>query len=136
MNVRNCRKCGRLYNYISGQNICSRCKEELEERFQMVKEYVYNHPEANIQQVSDDCEVELAQIKRWIREERLTFSESSAVGIECELCGSLIKTGRFCERCKADIAKGLIDATRIPEKEEPVIKSTRDRDRMRFLDKH
>ena len=80
--------------------------------------------------------MEIPQIKRWIREERLTFSENSVVGIECEVCGALIKTGRFCERCKADIAKGLIDATRIPQKEEPVIKTSRAKDRMRFLAKH
>ena len=136
MNVKNCRKCGKLYNYISGPNICPRCREEAEEKFAQVKEYIYDHPDANIQQISEECDVEIPQIKRWIREERLTFSENSVVGIECEVCGALIKTGRFCERCKADIAKGLIDATRIPQKEEPVIKTSRDKDRMRFLDKH
>lgn len=136
MNVRNCRKCGKLYNYISGPNICPKCREEAEEKFAQVKEYIYDHPEANIQQISEDCDVDIPQIKRWIREERLAFSDASVVGIECEVCGMTIKTGRFCEKCKADIAKGLIDATRIPQKEEPVIKASRDKDRMRFLDKH
>ncbi|NBH81558.1 flagellar protein [bacterium C-53] len=138
MNVRNCKKCGRLYNYITGINLCPACREELEDKFQEVKEYIYDHPDASIQQISEDCEVEIAQIKRWIREERLTFSDNSVIGIECEVCGALIKTGRFCDRCKSDIAKGLIDATRIPQKEEPVTSSSKSKgkDRMRFLDKH
>ena len=94
MNVRNCKKCGRLYNYITGINLCPACREELEDKFQEVKEYIYDHPDASIQQISEDCEVEIAQIKRWIREERLTFSDNSVIGIECEVCGALIKIGR------------------------------------------
>lgn len=120
--------------------MCPSCREELEDKFQEVKTYIYDNPEASIQQISEECEIEIAQIKRWIREERLTFSEHSVIGIECEVCGAIIKTGRFCERCKADIAKGLIDATRIPQKEEPAMSSSKSKskgkDRMRFLDKH
>lgn len=137
MNVRNCKKCGRLYNYIAGVNLCPSCREELEDKFQEVKQYIYDNPDASIQQISEECDVEIGQIKRWIREERLTFSEHSVIGIECEVCGATIKTGRFCEKCKLDIAKGLIDATRIPQKEEPAMTSkSKGKDRMRFLDKH
>ena len=33
MNVRNCKKCGKLFNYISGLPICAGCKEKNEEVF-------------------------------------------------------------------------------------------------------
>ena len=39
MNVRNCKECGRLFNYIAGPPICPACKEELEKKFQKAKEY-------------------------------------------------------------------------------------------------
>ena len=30
MNVRNCRKCGKIFNYIAGPFVCPACREELE----------------------------------------------------------------------------------------------------------
>jgi hypothetical protein len=38
-NVRNCRRCGKLYNYIGGAPICSSCREKDEEDFKRVKVY-------------------------------------------------------------------------------------------------
>ena len=32
MNVVNCRRCGRLFNYVAGKYICPACKEALEDR--------------------------------------------------------------------------------------------------------
>ena len=103
MEARNCRECGKIFNYMQGDPICSACGKKLEEKFTEVKEYVYEHPGSNINQVADDNEVSVQQIKRWIREERLTFSDSSEIGIDCEKCGAMIKTGRFCQRCKKEL---------------------------------
>lgn len=136
MNVRNCKKCGRIFNYIAGQPICPACREDLEKVFQKVKEYITDHGQADLNQISADCDVEISQLRQWIREERLTFSENSVIGIECESCGAIIKTGRFCDKCKADIAKGLIDATKISKPQPDMKKAARDAARMRFLDKH
>ena len=94
MNVKNCRKCGRLFNYISGPFMCPECRKALEETFQEVKKYVFEHPGATILEVADLCQVEPNQIKQWIREERLQFSEDSAIKVDCEKCGTMIKIGR------------------------------------------
>ena len=40
MNVKNCRKCGRIFNYIGGQPICPTCREEAEKKFETVKNYI------------------------------------------------------------------------------------------------
>lgn len=55
------------------------------------------NPNTPIQVVSEDNDVSVKQIKQWVREERLVFSEDSPLGLECEGCGTIIKTGRFCE---------------------------------------
>lgn len=91
MNVRNCRKCGKLFNYISGMPICPACKDKLEEKFQAVKKYIRENRLADIKQVAEDCEVEVGQIQQWIREERLEFTEDSPVKIPCENCGASIR---------------------------------------------
>ena len=133
MDVKNCRDCGKLFNYISGQRLCPACREKLEEKFDVVKRYIEEHRTAQLQEISDDNDVTIQQIKQWVREERLTFTDDSIVGIECESCGATIKTGRFCEACKKQMANNLGNAIK-PERIIEPKKDTRERARMRFLD--
>lgn len=132
MEVRNCKGCGRLFNYMGGAPLCEMCKKELEEKFQEVRDYLEEHPNATISRVSEDMDVSVKQIKQWIREERLSLSSAGADGIVCEQCGAPICTGRFCEKCKASMVNtfaGAIDKPKAPE----VKKRERDGNRMRFL---
>ncbi|MGB8452266.1 MAG: flagellar protein [Anaerocolumna sp.] len=108
MDVRNCKNCGKLYNYINGlPPLCNACLKVLEDKFAVVKEYIYNHPGAGMQEVAEENDVTTIQIQKWIREERLAFSPDSMVGIECENCGAMIKTGRFCKTCKDKLVNNL-----------------------------
>ncbi len=133
MDVRNCRNCGKLFNYLGGTPICPSCQQALEEKFEQVKEYVYDNPNANIQKVADDNDVSVPQIKQWIREERLEFSESSAVGLACEKCGAMIRTGRFCPRCRELMTNRLGEMYK--EKPQKINKVPTDsKSKMRFLD--
>ena len=86
-----------------GPVLCNQCKQEMEEVFQTVKKYVRENPGSDIRMVAEACEVDPMQIRQWVKEERLCFSEDSPVGIPCERCGMTIKSGRFCATCKADI---------------------------------
>ncbi len=135
MEIRNCKNCGRLYNYIGGVNLCPACKEEVEAKFAQVKEYIYNNKNALITKISEDNDVSIQQLRQWIREERLVFTDDSLVGIECEICAKTIKTGRFCEACKKNIAHELGSAyAREPEKSEKVIREIKEKAKMRYLD--
>ena len=133
MDVRNCKGCGKLFNYLSGAPLCPNCVQALDVVFDGVKEYVYDHPGAGMQEVSDEMEVSVAQIKQWIREERLSFAENSMIGLDCEGCGTLIKTGRFCKQCKDKLSRGLGDLYPV-EKPVQKIKDPRENAKMRFLD--
>ena len=133
MNVRNCRKCGKLFNYAMGPIICPQCKDELEAKFKEVKTYISDHSGCGIQEVARECEVEVSQIQQWLREERLQFSEDSMVQLTCESCGTTIRSGRFCEKCKNEMANGFSNAIK-PTAPPPVEKKeTKDAPRMRFL---
>lgn len=135
MEVRNCKQCGRMFNYLGGVPLCPRCRDALEDKFAQVKEYVRDNPGSTIQMVSEDNDVSVQQIRQWVREERLEFSKDSPVGIECEICGVSIRTGRFCEACKKTVSEGFRKSIeppkpqRVPEKK----KAVRDSDKMRFL---
>lgn len=132
MNVRNCRKCGKLFNYVTGAPVCPACKEALEKKFQEVKKYVQENKGVTIHDVAENCEVDTQQVRQWVREERLEFSGEGVTGITCEKCGASIATGRFCAKCKADMASTLNSV--IPKKEAPKHKKDpKDNPKMRFL---
>lgn len=132
MNVRNCKKCGRLFNYAVGPIVCPACREALDQKFKEVKEYIQNHKGCGIQQVSDECDVEVSQIQQWLREERLEFTSESMITLSCESCGATIRSGRFCDKCKSNMINGFKGATQKPAAPEPK-KDTRDNPRMRFM---
>lgn len=132
MNVSNCKSCGRLFNVLVNEKICPACKQALEDDFQRVKKYLEENPNASVEEVSRENDVTVKQIKQWVREERLVFSEGSIEGVECENCGTLIRTGRFCEECKLKMKNNLMSALDKPKTPE-IKKTEKDRDRMRFL---
>ncbi|WP_167957811.1 flagellar protein [Anaerosporobacter faecicola] len=134
MDVRNCKDCGKLFNYIGGVPLCPTCVKKLDDKFVQVKEYIYDHPKAGVQEVSEENDVTPGQIRKWIREERLAFAEDSPIGLACESCGALIKTGRFCKQCKDKIANNLGNLYKDKVQEPQKRKDFHDRAKMRFLD--
>ena len=135
MNVKNCRKCGKIFNYVAGPPICLKCREDMEAKFQEVKKYVQDHHGADIAEVSEECNVDPGQIRQWIREERLQFADDSPIMIACENCGTMIRSGRFCEKCKNDMANDFQHAiaSPAPKPAEKPADHGDNRNRMRFL---
>ena len=134
MNLRNCARCGKMFNYIGGQPICDPCKKAIEEDFQKVKQYIVDNPRAGLKQIADDNGVTSKQIQQWIREERLMFTSDSPLQIQCENCGASIQTGRYCAKCKASMANNLNTSFAKPQPavQQPVKKESKAG--MHFLD--
>lgn len=135
MNVKNCKVCGRIYNYVAGPNVCPSCRDDMEAKFQEVKEYIRNHKGCGVQEVSEECDVEPAQIRQWLREDRLEVTEDSAIFLSCEACGAPIRSGRFCEKCQVSMIKGFKDVLGSGQKHAPKPAARKDDDspKMRFL---
>lgn len=106
MDVRHCKNCGQLFQY-DGSPLCRKCAKAMEEKFIEVKTFIRDNPYAKITEVSEVNEVPIPQLKRWIREERLSFTKESGVSLSCEKCGASILTGRFCRSCKDHMVNGL-----------------------------
>ncbi len=137
MEVKNCSKCGKLFNYITGPSVCPACRDRQEEKFQQVKKYIQQHGRATINEVSEECDVDPQQIRVWIRQERLEFTSDSPISIPCESCGKMIGSGRFCPACKDKMMRSLNSAMgkRGVEVESPQDVRRTKENRMRFLDK-
>ena len=134
MNLRNCARCGKMFNYVGGQPICDLCKKAIEEDFQKVKQYIVDNPRAGLKQIAEDNKVTSKQIQQWIREERLMFTSDSPIQIQCENCGELIQTGRFCAKCRSSMANNLSDTVAKSKPQLQTVVKKEPKAGMRFLD--
>ncbi len=132
MEVISCKSCGRLFNYVQGDRICPACTKKMDEKFVEVKKYVRDNPKVDINVLSSEMDVSIRQIKRWIREERLCFTDESPIGLNCENCGAIIKTGRFCRACKDQMTTRIQGAVGVKKPEEQRRKDSKE-NKMRFL---
>lgn len=135
MNVKNCRGCGRLFNYVSGPFMCPSCREKMEEKFQEVKEFIRANPGVHIHEISEACDVDPNQIRQWLREDRLEVTEDSPLFLNCEGCGASIRSGRYCDKCKNMLATGFNNVLNANKPKAPVEKTKREKEspKMRFL---
>lgn len=135
MDVRSCKKCKRLFNIIPGTRsvYCPACMDALEAKIKEVKEFIRENKNCSIETVCENCDVERGVILQWLREERLQLSDSSAIQLSCDVCGSSIPCGRFCENCKKNMMKNFSESIRKESKDNVQIKKTTHDNRMRFL---
>lgn len=131
MDVRNCKKCGKLFNY-SGEALCPLCAKEMEDKFFEVRDYIYKNPSASMAVVAEENDVPIQQIKKWVRQERLCFSKDSGISIDCESCGKPILTGRYCKECKGKMTNTFTSMYREKPTEQKTDK-TSSKGKMRFL---
>lgn len=136
LDVRNCKSCGRLFQYNGNPN-CPECLKSKDDDFTVVRDYVRKHPNAGVAEVSEETNVSMKQIRQWIREERLILTEVSAeMGINCEGCGRPIRTGRLCPSCKTQMNRDLKQAfVKAPEQDNSLGLNSNG-DRMRYLSKN
>lgn len=110
MEVKNCSKCRKLFQYLSGPPLCPSCKEAEEKEFQDVKAYLKEHPKATITEVSETLEISVDKITRFLKEGRLEIAPGSAIILECERCGTPVTSGRYCAMCSNKL-EGDFNAT-------------------------
>ena len=97
-------------------------------------DFIRENPTASLTEVSEANEVTVKQLKTWVREERLKFSDDSPVGIECMNCGTMIKFGKYCDACKGKVINNLNQAIHSEPVRADKPKRKSDGNRMRFLD--
>lgn len=114
MDVKNCKRCRRIFNYISGEMYCPACKEEMESIFHKVRDYLKEHPGASSAEVSKQCEVSVEQILKWLREGRLELTADSSIILSCKVCGAPIRSGNFCKVCEQNLKQSFQDVMKKP----------------------
>lgn len=134
MDVRVCRRCKKMFQYIAGPTVCPNCIKKEEEFFQLVKDYLKEKPGATMKEVSEQTGVSIPLIENFLRQGRLQVSPDSPIGISCERCGAKITTGRFCTKCSNEMIHDLTDVAKEMENtQKQKLKTEHQGEKMRFL---
>ena len=112
MDIRNCRRCGKLFS-STGSPVCSGCTRQDQEDFDKVRDFLFDHPNSTILEIAKATEVDGKTISRFLKEGRLKsdlilFTEED--GFTCEKCGTPITSGRFCQKCVENLKAELSQA--------------------------
>jgi len=106
--LRNCKKCNRIFSYFVGQPICPQCKKEEETLFEEVSRYVRDHPGLPLAMVAKEMDVSYDKLLKYVREGRLQVKgQDGKVVYFCEHCGEEIPSGRLCKECEDVVSKDL-----------------------------
>ena len=74
-----------------------------EDHFRLVFQFLSTRPGATAQEIAQATEVDLKEIHRFVRENRLRLVQGDT-GLFCESCGIPISQGRVCEDCQKKLA--------------------------------
>ena len=111
--IRNCKRCRKIFTYITGPQLCEVCKKQEEEEFEKVRKFLREYPGATIQEVSQATEVSQQLIYKFLKEGRLEVATDSPIALLCENCGVRITSGRFCVNCSKRLANEMIATGRM-----------------------
>ena len=132
MEFRQCDFCRLPYQSV-GNKICSDCLMKLDDDFIQIREYLYEHDRAGIEEVSEATGVSRKSILYLLKEERLIVGDENGNSggiLKCESCKRPINTGRICLPCKKEVLSAIqesVTAVRRPKqrKEESEKESAR-----------
>jgi hypothetical protein len=106
--IRNCRRCKRIFMYVTGPQLCDECRKKEEEEYERVRKFLREYPGATIQEVSNATGVSPQLIYRFLKEGLLEVAPDSPITLLCENCGVRIQSGRFCVNCSRKLANEMI----------------------------
>jgi len=97
--VKNCKICHRIIQENGLHEVCPSCRSQDEADFDLIRQYLYQHPYAKILEVATALNMSISRIKRYLREGRLEIVEENNLFLDCEACGRPIHTGKYCDDC-------------------------------------
>lgn len=105
MKLQNCKECGKVFS-SSGADICPDCRKSEEEKFELVKNYLWDNPNSTIVKVSEETGVEEEIIIKFMKENRLQ-AQGLLIDhkLNCRRCGKEIESGTFCKSCRNDMVQ-------------------------------
>ena len=97
-----CEKCGGVMVFKGvGEYECEDCKHHQYDDYGLVRNFVEKNKGATASEIEDKTGVKQRTIRQMLRESRLEVALDSKMFMHCEICGTNIRSGRFCPKCEA-----------------------------------
>jgi Zn finger protein HypA/HybF involved in hydrogenase expression len=111
--LKNCRRCNKVFPFFAGLPICPACAQEDERIFREVSGYIREHPGVSLNVVSGELNISYDKLMKYVKEGRLQVLSGEGEFVSfCEKCGQMIKKGKFCQSCEYHISNVLDDSKR------------------------
>jgi len=102
--LKNCRRCNRVFSYVGGLPICPACAKEDERLFEKVSMYIRENPGVPLNVVSEELDISFEKLMKYVREGRLQVrAPNGGFVMFCENCGAMIEKGKLCIECDRHI---------------------------------
>ncbi|MCL2391130.1 MAG: flagellar protein [Oscillospiraceae bacterium] len=108
MNIRQCSFCKRPFQSL-GKRICPACLLQIDKDFFVVRDYIYENKQANMDEVFEKTGISKQVILYLLKEGRLVLDDDGGSGgmLKCEVCKKAINSGRLCKTCKDRVANTM-----------------------------
>ncbi len=103
MKLKNCPVCGKVY-VDTGTRMCRDCYEKMLEEETAIVSYVRDHPNSKVGEICEATGAKERVVMRMIKDGRFIQS-GIEISYPCEICGTLITRGRYCESCGSKLQK-------------------------------
>lgn len=110
MGLANCPECGKLY-VENAARVCPECYRRQEDDAERVMEYLRDADKATLEEIHQATGVKHKIILRLLHSGRIMGSN---ISYPCETCGTLISTGRLCDKC----SRNILEQIQVDEKHE------------------
>lgn len=96
-----CSECGGVMVFKGvGEYQCEKCGYVDYDDYGKVRGYIEKHMGANAAEASKATGVSQKSIREMLKEARLEIAPNSTFFLRCEICGTAIRWGRFCQKCE------------------------------------
>lgn len=110
MPIANCKRCGRIFSR-SRRDICSECIVQEDREFTLVRSYLRENRDADMNEIIEATQVEMDSIIQMIQDGRLILVDNPNLMYSCARCGEPTQSGRYCSKCSEELVQGFASAS-------------------------
>ena len=100
-----CEHCRGMLTYRGlGEYQCQICGETALDNMGKVQAYLKEHPDAGAFDIAEATGIELDKVFALINQGSIDIIKNTQKVTECQKCGVLTRTGRYCEQCTKKLA--------------------------------
>jgi len=107
--LRNCPTCGEFFNYTGVRDVCHKCVQSEEEKYQIVYRFLRKRENraATVERIVEATGVEQELLYKWVRKNRLHPAMFPNLGYPCDNCGHITNQGKLCQKCQDELKSEL-----------------------------